>query len=254
MAVIAGLLASIVAVQRAGDARQRAKALARAKQIQEALPATIQMRIWNIGRALLAYGGVGEFDQYPKDRPWPPQVPTDELGKPAGSWRLPISQFIADGRYPIPAPEVNEPWNSPANLTYAAEMGEWFNLTITRSPNDSTTHLFGIAGPDAAFDGSTASRYADLPNELIVAMEIRDSRKQCMQPGDYDVTELLAYTGRIGEHLHGLLPDRLHVLFADGEVWALSPDAPMTALHPFLTIAGAESHDRDKLLAPHRAR
>jgi hypothetical protein len=41
-------------------------------------------------------------------------------------------------------------------------------------------------------------------------------------------------------------------LFADGEVWALSPDTPMTALHPFLTITGAKNADRDELLAPYQ--
>jgi hypothetical protein len=50
------------------------------------------------------------------------------------------------------------------------------------------------------------------------------------------------------------MPKRFQLLFADGEVWALSPDAPMTALHAFLTIAGAETHDREQLLAPYRVR
>jgi hypothetical protein len=72
-----------------------------------------------------------------------------------------------------------------------------------------------------------------------------------MQPGDYNATQLLSHTGRIGNHLHGLLPDRFHVLFADGEVWTLSPDAPMSALQPFLTIAGAKANDREELLEPH---
>ena len=49
-----------------------------------------------------------------------------------------------------------------------------------------------------------------------------------------------------GDALH------LHVLFADGEVWALSFDAPMSALQPFLTITGAKSHGRDQLLSGHK--
>jgi hypothetical protein len=51
-----------------------------------------------------------------------------------------------------------------------------------------------------------------------------------------------------------LLPDRIHVLFADCGVWALDPDAPMSALQPFLTISGAKRHDREQLLASYRVR
>jgi hypothetical protein len=38
------------------------------------------------------------------------------------------------------------------------------------------------------------------------------------QPGDYDVTKLLAATGRLGDTVKGVLKDRIHILFADGEV------------------------------------
>ena len=44
----------------------------------------------------------------------------------------------------------------------------------------------------------------------------------------------------------------MHILFADGEVWALSPDTPIDALKPFLTITAAKTADRDKQLAPYR--
>ena len=47
-------------------------------------------------------------------------------------------------------------------------------------------------------------------------------------------------------------PDRVHVLFADGEVWALSPDMPIDALKPFLTISTAKSADREQLLSAYR--
>ena len=110
---------------------------------------------------------------------------------------------------------------------------------------------------------AAAHAYVEAPHSLgqickesthIVLMEVADSKTHWMQPGDYDVVTLLSYTGRLGDHIHGVLPDRIHVAFAEGDVWALSPDAPMTALQPFLTIAGAESHDRNQLLAPHRIR
>jgi hypothetical protein len=134
------------------------------------------------------------------------------------------------------------------NRAYARDDGIVFTLAF-----DSTyAHVFGVTGPGSAFDPNSVSHYYELPDHVIVAIEIRDSKVEALEPGDYDVTELLAHTGRIGDHLYGFVPDRLHSHFADGEVWALSADAPMSALHPFLTIAGAESNDRDELLAPYR--
>jgi hypothetical protein len=83
-------------------------------------------------------------------------------------------------------------------------------------------------------------------------MEVADSKTHWMQPGDYDVQKLLAATGRLGDTVNGLLKDRIHILFADGEVWAPSPDAPIDALKPFLTIPAAKTADRDMQLAPYR--
>ncbi len=83
-------------------------------------------------------------------------------------------------------------------------------------------------------------------------MEAADSKTHWMQPGDYDVTTLLAANGQLGDHVKSILPHRIHVLFADGQVWTLSDDTPMSAVKPFLTIAGAKSADREKLLAPYR--
>lgn len=42
------------------------------------------------------------------------------------------------------------------------------------------------------------------------------------------------------------------ILFADGDVWAVSADMPIDALKPFLTITAAKTADRDKQLGPYR--
>ena len=84
-------------------------------------------------------------------------------------------------------------------------------------------------------------------------MEVGNAKIHCFKPGDYDVAKLLAATGRLGDTVKGILKDRIHILFADGQVWALSPDTPIDALKPFLTITAAKTADRDKQLAPYRA-
>jgi hypothetical protein len=139
-------------------------------------------------------------------------------------------------------------WNAPSNEIFARMDN---NLYCWKADGSRETTVFAVTGPDTAFDGQPHKMSA-APPDLILLMEVRDSQTHWMQPGDYNITELLAYRGKIGDHLHGLLPDRLHVLFADGTVWALDPNAPIADLQPFLTITGAKSHDRDQLLTPHR--
>src|SRR4029079_18165743 len=119
------------------------------------------------------------------------------------------------------------------------------------------TSIFAIVGRDTAFDRSghpatSLLSLGELPKELLIAADVANSKPHWMQPGDYTVADLLAATGNLGDTVHGVLPDRIHVLFADGEVWALSPKTPMDAVKPFLTITAAKTANRDSLV-PYRA-
>jgi hypothetical protein len=217
----------------------------RLQRLEKLIPACMEQ----VGSGMHAYGGVHLFDNagIRKDRSWPPDAPLDGAGQPIRSWRMNIGAHIVcclDSR----APDLEQPWNAPVNRAYVQSDGNAFTLTIDRT----YAHVFGITGPGSAFDPDSVPHYYELPDYVIVAIECRDSKVEAMEPGDYDVTELLSRTGRVGDHLHGFIPGRLHVMFADGKVWALSPDAPITLLHPFLTIDGAKTHDRHEVLAPYR--
>jgi hypothetical protein len=184
---------------------------------------------------------------------FPPPALKSNSGKELTSWRFQIVPFLV--QRPTQGDEAIgwhrlAPWDDPIHKPLADFIGDFY---VWSGGNETKwTNLFAVAGPGTAFDAQRAVRQEDCPEDTILAMEVVRSKTNWMQPGDYDVSELLSHSGRIGDHLHGLLADRFHVLFADGEVWALSPDAPMTALQRFLTIAGAKAHDRDKLLAAHR--
>jgi hypothetical protein len=174
---------------------------------------------------------------------------TDATGADLSSWRFRIFFTFFEWRSWRPNLDYRAPWNAPANRLPARERPATY--CWDRASANPHTSVFGIRGPDTVFDGNRRAA-RDVPVDVIVVIEVRDSKTHWMQPGDYNVTDLLAYRGKIGDHLHGLLPDRVHVLFADGTVWALDPDAPIADLQPFLTITGAKSHDRDQLLGPHK--
>jgi hypothetical protein len=190
---------------------------------------------------------------------FPPPALLSDDGVPLNSWRFQITphmgQFWGDAHEEdydesAPAWRPMAPWDDPIHkevIPYLRGLFVW-----SASEDTESTNVFGVSGPDTAFDPTRAVHEANIPAAVVVAIEVRDSSTHWMRPGDYNVTDLLAYQGKIGDQLHGLLPDRLQVLFADGEVWALDPNAPIADLQPFLTITGAKTHDRDQLLAPHR--
>jgi hypothetical protein len=207
------------------------------------------------GSARVCVGGANgtskKDEVEPYGQPWPPKIPRDASGTPYYSWRLPVAVILQPAGCIDCDIGVNlrAPLTDPSNASVADYSSA---VRLDDSMADTQTQVFGITGADTAFDATATPDFTSLPDDVIVAMEVRDSNVECFEPGDYNVADLLASRGKIGDHLHGLLPDRLHVLFADGEVWALDPNAPIADLQSFLTITGAKSHDRDQLLAPHK--
>jgi hypothetical protein len=175
----------------------------------------------------------------------------DAQGSSLSSWRFqvfPHSRIWDPITYGIDY-RLDLPWEAKANQSIANCRLLHFCADRARR---STTNVFAVTGTGTAFDDGDVSNIAKLPGVLIVAAEVNDSNTHWMQPGDYEVGELLTAKGRLGDQIKGILADRVYVLFVDGEVWALSPDTPMTAIHPFLTITGAKNADRDEFLAPFR--
>jgi hypothetical protein len=201
--------------------------------------------------ALRLYGGPRGFltRLVGLGNPWPPAIPTDGAGQPLSSWRFLIAT-VYPRTYGRARPALTTHWDSPANRRYAAVQANPYNVNYRRS--QLTTQFFAITGPGTAFDGDAVSHFADVPPKTIVVMEVGDSSTHWMQPGDYDVTQLLAATGRLGDTVQGVLDDCIHILFADGEVWALSTDTPIDALKPFLAITTAKTANRKKQLGPYR--
>lgn len=218
---------------------------ARVTRLRSHLPHSFSL----LADGLKMRGGTDELSRYRQRREWPPKCPTDGNGRPTNSWRLHVAHeilFADDGQSPWE--ELTEPWDSPANQRASSTHGPVF---CAIPPYELTT-VFGITGPQTAFDDASVTNFADLPPDIIVAMEVADSKTHWMRPGDYQVGELLAKTGVVSEAVKTHLPDRVHVVFADGEVWALSSDLPMKSLHPFLTIDGAATASREEELGPYR--
>ncbi len=195
-----------------------------------------------------AYLGIRNFEsarQY-----MPASTYRNANGNDLSSWRFQILPYMGVNQYGRQyyasdwTASINQPIRSSQNVPYCIESTD----------KDGYTNIYAIAGVDTAFEhrnypGFSKRKFDEIPPSLILLMETSQSKVHWMQPGDYDADELLAASGPVKNTAKGLLRDRINVMFADGEVWALSSDTPMEAIHPFLTITAAKNVDRDELLA-----
>lgn len=113
--------------------------------------------------------------------------------------------------------------------------------------------MLAVSGPGTAFDSLKTNNLQNLDADvilLIVATMPADIH--WMEPQDFQVSALLACTGQLGDCVQRVLPESIPVLFADGEVWFLSPDTPASAVAPFFTIEGAINASREVLLSDYR--
>ncbi len=126
------------------------------------------------------------------------------------------------------------------SLTYA-------DFTVGTASEDAnpTTSVFGVTGPDTAFDRTLALSSGTMSLSTW-SLLIEVARLQ----------NPLDATRRLQRHRPPRLP-RPHRRspprpaprppprpLRRRQVWALDPDAPIADLQPFLTITGAKSHDR----------
>lgn len=175
----------------------------------------------------------------------------DAAGNLLSSWRWQVLPYIEqppnDGSAQY---SFKDSWQAKINKAPRGWRPDYFCFSDT--PASFTTSIFAVTGPDTAFGSAANAKRPNASRNQIIVIEAYGAKAHWMEPGDYDVADLIAAKGRLGETIKGILPDRVYVLFADGEVWALSPDTPMTALHPFLTITAAKNADREALLTPYR--
>jgi hypothetical protein len=176
----------------------------------------------------------------------PPTAFSVSDSTPLYSWRL---EFL--GRWTNLGGDLDlkRPWNAPTNRSFAASLIRGFGCADVSGKQPQDTNLFAVSGPGTAFDPSKTVRASDLSDDLLLVMEVTNSGVNWMEPGDYELEELSTWHGKLRDFVKPNIGDRVHILFADGEIWAISGDTPVERLQPFFTIEGARSYSRDKELA-----
>lgn len=175
----------------------------------------------------------------------PPPVRVDKAGNPMCSWRFQIVPFVEAIMRGV---DYDARWDDPVNDWLASQPYPIFCWQPEReSPARLHTNVVAITGPGTAFDPDCVRRLDEMDADTVLAIEIADSGKHWMEPGDLHVDKVPESI------MKGLDGEGVHVLFADGSVQFVSADVPLADLKKFFTIEGAKQYDREELLVPRAA-
>ena len=192
----------------------------------------------------------------------PHAIERDKAGLPTHSWRFMAVRDYFGGMCDFYGQDAraaySEPWDGPGNLRYY----EGPHSGSTASPSafiDSTrpgnkTRFVAIVGPGTAFEEGRSVRFADLPPDMILVVEVRNSDQHWMEPGgDLHIDEMPQRIDReSGKGISGQEPEGFLVGFASGEAWMLSNDVPVSLMSRFFTIESARTRSREGQLREYR--
>lgn len=189
----------------------------------------------------------------------PPSASQDKLlqGQPLASWRFNLMRDF-DEFFTM---DYSQPWDSPKNSQCAVRPSaifcdddEFDGLPASRGVLQ--TEILAITGPGTAWgdDESEPPRaLADVPEDTILIVSVRNSGVHWMEPGDFDIRTMpRTLNAPDGKGISSDFRDGFFVGFADGEAWFLANEVGFERLSRFFTVAGAREHDREEELGPFR--
>jgi uncharacterized protein DUF1559 len=187
--------------------------------------------------------GLGLHNFHDTYKRFPPAVRRDELGRPLSSWRFQILPFLEAIMVDV---QFGERWDDPVNRWLMDRWNTSFCLYRNRDSADAgKTNVVAITGPGTAFEEGRICGHGDTNPNTILAVEVAAFDAYWMEPGDLHID-------RIPDNLTaGPEGDGFHVLFADGSVWFLKPEAPLDDVKKFFTLKGSKQYDRDDVLGPY---
>ena len=173
-----------------------------------------------------------------------PPLSVNQQGVPQLSWRALILQLVDPiGHRNQLEVRLSEPWTSEMN----ASVGESKYGRDLHAIDDSFASVFAINGDHTPFppcveveDGRSlilphSNPPEVLPPDLILIVSVKQSDVHWLQPGDLSLSVLTnAPTGATCDDIKYFVGG-VCVGFADGQVWELSGQTPVSVLVPFLT-------------------
>ncbi|MBX3426782.1 MAG: hypothetical protein KF688_13970 [Pirellulales bacterium] len=156
--------------------------------------------------------------------------------------------------------DYSQSWNSPTNAFCARRPSAFYCNEDYEGDRRNSRHLhteiFAITGPDTAFGDDEVEpphALADVPNDAILIVEVRNSGVHWMEPSDFDIRRMpRTLNAPDGKGISSRFPEGFHVGFADGEVWFVANEVGFERLSRFFTLTGSLKYDRETDLGPFR--
>lgn len=181
----------------------------------------------------------------------PDHIVRDQDGNATVSWRYACGSTVWEGRSSgTPADDivrdVTVPWDDPSQK-------HWHDRAMWTYcfQEDVTTNVMALVGKGTAFESGKSFVVRDLPNDLILLIEVQGTGVHWMQPVDLEIGQLVdILDGKEVNVSLGTSEDGFIVAFLDGEVWMLSHATPKDELLKFCSRDSAARHDREVVLGP----
>jgi len=147
-------------------------------------------------------------------------------------------------------PDTERAWNVTPN-TIVTDWVPWPFCT----PGNPHTRIIAVRGEDTLFDagiGKLLEEVSAAPDTILL-IELHQDLLIWTQPGDLMVNGSAGLSGfkALPESVLTQQGDDYFIGFADESAWLISRNTPIEAISPFLTLSGAATHDRDRILGPY---
>jgi hypothetical protein len=176
----------------------------------------------------------------------PPAVRTDEQGVALSSWRFQLLPYLTAVKHDN---DRKRAWNDPINEYWrTSEPQEWF----AAARPDFSPKAFAITGPGTAFDSAHIVQMQELEPNLIMIVEVTQPKVHWMEPRDFTLEEQEDAPWAVPLNSRNLGSKDFLVGFADGEVWRIAHDVPISRIRQLATRSGAKSASREDVLGSYR--
>jgi Protein of unknown function (DUF1559)/Domain of unknown function (DUF4190) len=167
----------------------------------------------------------------------PPAAITDRNGKPLLSWRVAILPYFdsSDLYYKF---HLDEPWDSPHNLTLLNAMPSYFKCPSDPDPKPGMTNYVAVIGPSTCFRPDFQPvRFADITDGTSDTLLLGESRRAVpwTKPEDLPFDLKIPFSGLGSAHNSGF-----NALLADGFVKFLKNTISPAVFNALLTRNGGE--------------
>jgi hypothetical protein len=173
---------------------------------------------------------------------YPTPIVKDKSGTPLYSWRVLILPFLGYedlyNRF-----QLDQPFDSPANLSLAVEMPNVFASSFAGAGNYQQTNYALLVGPGTLFPPTGPMAPADAEDPTILVVETTDGMCSWTEPRDIEIGRGLAIGSKPMKDIGGIHKGATIVVTVKEEAYAIPATNSQSLIDALVTPTGGETTD-----------